>query len=370
MEQKQNVGFWKALAIVSLALLALVSYLYYDKTKPAGKPDDEVIVEPADVETAPLASWQEDAEARIKLLNYISEITDPSNEYFIPEEDRIAVFDLDGTLYCETDPTYFDYQLFLYRVTEDPDYKDKASDFEKETAAKIQHLIETGENAEGLEVDHGRGVASSFSGLSLEEFEEYVEKFRKREMYSYDNMTLGEAFYVPMLEVVDLLQDNGFKVYIVSGTDRLIVRGIVKGTIDVPNSQIIGSDETIVSDHQEGKDGLNYVFDENDELVLGGDFIIKNLKMNKVSVIMQEIGQQPVLSFGNSTGDSSMAEFVTSGNPYRSLAFMLCCDDEVRENGSQSKADKMFALCDEFDWVPISMRDDWITIYKEGVTHK
>ena len=56
MEQKQNVGFWKGLAIVSLVLLALVSYLYYDKTKPVNKPDNEDIVEPADVEKTPLAS--------------------------------------------------------------------------------------------------------------------------------------------------------------------------------------------------------------------------------------------------------------------------------------------------------------------------
>ena len=170
--------------------------------------------------------------------------------------------------------------------------------------------------------------------------------------------------------MVELLQENGFTVYVVSGTDRLIVRGIADGSpLHIPNRQIIGSDETIVSSNQGDADGLNYVFSEGDELILGGDFLIKNLKMNKVSVIMQEIGQQPVLSFGNSTGDSSMAEFVTSGNPYRSLAFMLCCDDTERENGSVSKAEKMFALCEEFDWVPVSMKNDWTTIYGENVTY-
>lgn len=104
--------------------------------------------------------------------------------------------------------------------------------------------------------------------------------------------------------------------------------------------------------------------------MLGGEFLIKNLKMNKVSVIAQEIGVQPVLSFGNSTGDASMAEYVTSNNPYKSLAFMLCCDDLERENGSTEKADKMFALCEQYDWVPISMKNDWTTIYGDGVTKK
>ena len=104
--------------------------------------------------------------------------------------------------------------------------------------------------------------------------------------------------------------------------------------------------------------------------MLGGEFLIKNLKMNKVAVIAQEIGVQPVLSFGNSTGDSSMAEYVTSNNPYKSLAFMLCCDDLERENGNTEKANKMLALCEEYDWVPISMKNDWTTIYGPGVTKK
>ena len=182
-------------------------------------------------------------------------------------------------------------------------------------------------------------------------------------------MTRGEGFYKPMVQVVEYLQANGFTVYIVSGTDRLIVRGILDNSVlNIPNRNIIGSDEAIVSSGQGETDGLSYVFKDGEELVLGGDFLIKNLKMNKVSVIMQEIGQQPVLSFGNSTGDSSMAEYVTYNNPYKSLAFMLCCDDTLRENGSQSKANKMAALCEEFDWVPVSMKNDWTTIYGEGVT--
>ena len=167
------------------------------------------------------------------------------------------------------------------------------------------------------------------------------------------------------------LQENDFTVYVVSGTDRFIVRGIVdQSPLHVPMGQIIGSDETVVTRKQGGTDGLGYVFDDQDELVLGGEFIIKNLKMNKVAVIVQEIGVQPVLSFGNSTGDSSMAEYVTTGNPYRSLAFMLCCDDTERENGNTAKADKMYELCRQYDWIPVSMKNDWTTIYGDGVVRK
>ena len=92
--------------------------------------------------------------------------------------------------------------------------------------------------------------------------------------------------------------------------------------------------------------------------------------MNKVAVIEREIGLQPVLSFGNSTGDSSMAEYTISGNKYKSLAFMLCCDDLERENGNEEKANKMYSLCEEYNWTPISMKNDWTTIYGDGVTKK
>ncbi len=318
---------------------------------------------------APLNLWTEDAPAKNQLVDYMKAVTKEGSADFIPVENRIAVFDLDGTLFCETDPNYFDYTLLVYRVLEDPSYKDKASDFERETAEKIVELNKTGKAAKGLEVDHGKAVASAFSGMTVDEFNSYIQEFKKQPMPSYTGMNRGGGFYQPMLQVVDYLQQNDFTVYVVSGTDRFIVRGIVdQSPLNVPNRQIIGSDETLVARDQGDKDGLEYVFDDDDELVLGGDFIIKNLKMNKVTVIMQEIGKQPVLSFGNSTGDSSMAEYVTSNNPYKSLAFMLCCDDTERENGNKEKADKMFSLCEQYDWVPVSMKNDWTTIYGEGVT--
>ncbi len=319
---------------------------------------------------SPLSLWTENAPAATALIDYVAAVTDEFGPDYIPERDRIAVFDLDGTLFCETDPNYFDYMLLVYRVLDDPEYKDRASEFEREVAGKIREQNDTGRSFSGLEVDHGRAVASAFAGMTVTEFNEYIQEFKKQPMPSYRGLLRGEGFYLPMVEVVNYLQANDFTVYVVSGTDRLIVRGILfNSVLDIPNRQIIGSDETIVASGQGDADGLNYVFTEEDQLILGGDFIIKNLKMNKVSVIMQEIGQQPVLSFGNSTGDSSMAEFVTSANPYRSLAFMLCCDDVERENGSRSKADKMLALCDEFGWIPVSMRDDWKTIYGADVTY-
>ena len=317
-----------------------------------------------------LSLWTDNAPLKKQLTEYMAKITDKDSKDFIPVSDRIAVFDLDGTLCCETDPVYFDYRLFYYRVTEDPDYKGKASAEELETAEKIKVMMDTGESAEGLAVDHGKGVASAFKGMTLDEFDAYVKAFREKPAPSYEGMTNGQAFYKPMLQVVEYLQANDFTVYVVSGTDRLIVRGLVDGTLDIPASQVIGSDESLVALNQNGEDGLTYQYTKDDKVILGGDFLIKNLKMNKVSVIEQEIGRQPVLAFGNSSGDFSMAAFVTNGNQYPSAAFMLCCDDLERENGNLEKAAKMVTSCTENGWTTVSMKNDWTTIYGDGVTKK
>ena len=369
-EEKKSVNGWKIAAIGAVCLLIPVSVLYAtglgwkNRTQPAQSS------EPVSGAEA-LSLWSENAEAKNEMISYMDAITTEGGADYIPPEDRIAVFDLDGTLFCETDPNYFDYTLLKYRVLEDESYKDKASDFEREVAEKIKTQNETGESFKGLEVDHGKAVASAFSGMTAEEFNSYIQEFKKQEMPNYTGMKRGDGFYQPMLQVVDYLQENDFTVYIVSGTDRFIVRGIVDNSplSDIPNRQIIGSDENLVAPDQGDTDGLEYVYDENDNLVLGGEFLIKNLKMNKVTVIAQEIGQQPVLSFGNSSGDASMAEYVTSNNPHKSLAFMLCCDDTERENGNPEKAAKMEGMCEEFGWVPISMKDDWSTIYGDGVTY-
>lgn len=316
-----------------------------------------------------LSLWAADAASKQKLISYVEAVTDQNSKDFIPVVDRVAVFDLDGTLFCETDPNYFDYTLLAYRVLEDPTYKDRASDFEKEVANKIVEQNRTGASFAGLEVDHGKAVASAFSGMTPDEFNAYIQEFKKLPMPGYEGLKRGDGWYLPMLQIVEYLQENDFTVYVVSGTDRLIVRGIVYNSpLNIPPRQIIGSDEKLIARDQGDADGLNYVFKDTDELVLAGEFIVKNLKMNKVAVIAQEIGIQPVLSFGNSTGDSSMAEYATSNNKYRSLAFMLCCDDLERENGNTEKANKMYALCEEFDWVPISMKNDWKTIYGDRVT--
>ncbi|MBR2550362.1 MAG: haloacid dehalogenase-like hydrolase [Clostridiales bacterium] len=403
-DQTKQLRTWRAIsavmAVIALAAIIGIVVITFRNIIPAGNNGNEVEVTVSYVETSEesaittvpseetsattetsaeitetvaadsLSLWTENAPAKKALITYMETVTDEGSADFIPVENRIAVFDMDGTILCETDPYYFDHMILVYRVLEDPEYKNKASDFEKDVANRLQAKFDGDKSVEVSMVEHGQAVASAFAGMTVEEFEDYVKEFAKQPAPGYNGMTRGEAFYKPMLQIIDYLQANDFKVYIVSGTDRLIVRGLIQDVIDIPRNQLIGSDETLVASNQGNEDGETYTFTDKDKLVTGGDFIIKNLNTNKVTVIMQEIGIQPVLSFGNSTGDAAMAEFTTTDNKYKSLAFMLCCDDLERENGNADKADKMVKLCDEYGWVAVSMKNDWTTIYGEGVTRK
>ena len=373
MKNKNSSTPWKVLsAVLAVAIIAVSSAwaINANSAQPAATKTASDSNTAAESSADVLSLWTEKAPLKAELTSYMKAITDKASKEFIPVENRIAVFDMDGTLCCETDPGYFDHKLLYHRVMEDPDYKDKASAAEKETAGIIKTYFETGSYPEGLDIKHGTAVATAFKGMTPEEFDKYVKDYRDQPTEGYNNMTNGQAFYKPMLQVIDYLQANDFTVYIISGTDRLITRGLAQGVVDIPLSNMIGSDESLVASQQGSEDGLKYTFKKDDKVVTGGDFLIKNLKMNKVSVIEQEIGLQPVLCFGNSSGDEAMANFTINNNQYKSGAYMLCCDDLTRENGNIKKADKMRKSCEENGYTAISMKDDWTTIYGDGVTRK
>lgn len=319
--------------------------------------------------------WNKEGVPYQQLTSFVKDVTNPKSKNFIPQKDRIAVFDLDGTLICETAPSYFEWMMYLDRALNDSTFKPKAED--KAYAEEVKKAIETvgipnpkpdakSKMPSGMDRQQAVSQNSVFAGMTQPEYEAYVKKFMETPTEGLTNLKWGEAFYLPMVEVISYLTANDFKVFIVSGTDRQILRILSDGVLPIPKDRIVGTDITWLASHQQGKDGLEYVYQKNDE-VLRGEFILKNIKMNKVDNIARDIGQQPVLAFGNSSGDSSMFNYTITGNKYKSLAFALCCDDLDRELGSQSKADKMRADCEKYGWIPVSMKDDFKTIYGDNV---
>ena len=76
---------------------------------------------------------------------------------------------------------------------------------------------------------------------------------------------------------------------------------------------------------------MHYSYTEENQLLMGDTLITQNVKMSKVAQLEQELGQKPVLVFGNSTEDVPMAIFADTDNLYLTDVFFLLCDDMERE---------------------------------------
>ena len=309
--------------------------------------------------------WTKDADAKQKLVAYVKDVTNKTSKNFIPVEDRIAVFDVDGTLICETAPYYAEWMMYLQRALYDENYIPSQAD--REYARSIEEAIrKTHKFPSDVMLKEAQSQESVFSGMSPEEYADYTKKFLDTPVEGLSNLKWGESFYAPMVEIVKYLQSNDFTVYFVSGSDREFLRVAACDLFKIKPSQIIGTDAQVLATGQSDTDGLNYLFKKGDKLVRG-QFVIKDLNMNKVSAISTEIGKQPVLAFGNSGSDSSMLNYAINDNKYKGLAFMVLCDDLERELGNESKAAKCKKLADDNGWISISMRDDWKTIYGDNV---
>ena len=308
--------------------------------------------------------WTENSEAAASLNDYLTAITDEASPDYIPVRDRVAVFDLDGTLMCETYPFCFEYMVFAdYALNSG---SDTVTD---DVRAVAQEIVDAAgsEKPSGMSTRQAAAGAVAYKGMTMEALAGIVDAFKGSEAWGFAGMTRGEAFFRPMVELFDALLDNDFTVFIVTATERNIVREVIRGTLDIPPSQVIGTEYGYTATNQGDATDADYTFQPEDQVVFDGNYDGENAKMSKVDAIVREIGQQPVLAFGNSSGDLAMELYTISGNPYRSAAYMVLADDEAREYGNAESAEGKKADYRAQGIGTISMRDDWKTIYGEDV---
>ena len=310
-----------------------------------------------------IPEWDPEAPAMQSLVEFVTASVDEKSEGFIPVKDRIAVFDMDGTLTCETFFTYYDTCMFISYCLED--HPDKVSDELKEAALEIKPGYTAGEEL-------ARNFAKAYAGMTVQELYDYAVEFGKKKTDSFNNMRYCDGFYLPMVEVVKYLYDNDYTIYVISGTERTTSRAIIANS---PISQyvtpnhVIGTEfEVKVKGNEDVASNMDYKYKNGDELVFTGGFIQKNLNANKSIWIEREIGQRPVLAFGNSGSDTSMMNYALDDrNPYPSQAYMVVGDDTEREWGPQNWEEKS-AQYKEQGYIPISMKNDFVNIYPEGIT--
>ena len=301
------------------------------------------------------------------LINYVNDVTNPNSKNFIPVEDRIATFDMDGTFIGELYPTYFEYNLLEYRALEDPNFKDICPIEVKEVAQEIRDFVRKGTKLpDHFDMRHAYAAAKAYAGMSVAEFDRYVKDYAKNTPNGFTGMTYATSFYKPMLEVFDYLKDHNFDYYVVSGSDRYICRSITE-SIGIPSNKIIGMDVVTKASGQGYQDGVDYTMKSDEYLIRTDELIIKNLKTNKVKQISQEIGKIPVLSFGNSSGDEAMHNYCKSNPKYKTEVFMVVADNDRQDHIDPEETARRIAKWKANDYNIFSMNDDFKTIYGENV---
>ena len=297
----------------------------------------------------------------------MADATDESSSGYLEPEDRVATFDMDGTIICEKAPVYVDYCLTMYRVLDDPNYH--ATEEERDAMQQVRdHAYSEGEtfHPEGITKDDL--VASAFAGMTPEEFRSYVVDFVDSvNAVGFEGMTYGESFYKPMIEVISYLKANDFDVWMVSACEREVVRALVE-CFEIPYDHVVGTDVPYVASGNEDKPADEYNMGKDEDILIDAPLDeVECGKSGKPAAIIREIGKRPVLAFGNSSGDFSMLNFAEGNPDHAGMGLLVVCDDTEREYGSDEKAAEYYDEVEKEGWTAISMANDWETIYGAGV---
>jgi phosphoglycolate phosphatase-like HAD superfamily hydrolase len=309
---------------------------------------------PAQAQSDPLPSWNDGA-AKSAIMTFVRAVTDNSGKNFVPEAERIATFDNDGTLWTEH-PLYTQLAFALDRIKalapKHPEWKTKQpfkavldNDMKALAAAGEKGLVEL--------------VMGSHAGMSTAEFEAIVSDWFRKARHPRFKRPYTELTYQPMVELLAYLRANGFKTYIVSGGGVEFMRPMTQAVYGIPPEQVIGSSIKTKFEMKDGKPVLMRL----PEI----DFI--DDKAGKPVGINKFIGRRPIAAFGNSAGDREMLEWTGAGGGARLMALVFH-DDAKREyaygpaNGLPNTPFGTFpqSLMDEAKkkgWVVISMKDDW-----------
>ena len=311
--------------------------------------------------------WNPSSPAMQSIVEFVTKSVDEGSDGFIPKEERVAVFDMDGTLYGERFPTYFNDWLFIQRALYDDSYKapKKLRTFAKKWEDKVLKGIPI-ENFDEKERELGPKL---YEGLTPEAYAEVVRKFKDLPVWGFEGMTYAQAYFQPMTALVKYLYEHDYNVYIVSATYRDAVRVMTEGILDqyIPADHVIGTDLLYTASGDEDENSMFYELEADDELEVAGSLFIKNQKTNKVTSIQREIGRIPVLAFGNSTGDFSMATYTLQNKKYGGRAYMLLCDDTERDYGDPEAAAEFKNKCFANGFYTISEKDEFTLLYPEGV---
>jgi phosphoserine phosphatase len=306
----------------------------------------------------PLPSWNDGA-AKQSIINFVEKVTKPGSPDFAPVPERIAVFDNDGTLWCEQPlpvQLYFAVDRVKALAPQHPEWKTKEpfasllkGDFKTALAGGDHALLEL--------------IMATHTGMTTVEFEQIVKDWIATARHPKTGKLFTDMTYQPMVEVLAYLRANGFKNFIVSGGGIEFMRPWTEQVYGIPPEQVVGSSAKTKLEVRDGKP----VIVRLPELNFNDD------KADKPVGINQHIGRRPIAAFGNSRGDQEMLEYTQGGSGAR-FELLVLHDDAAREYAygpAQGLPDVKLgaftqAVYDEAQksgWTVVSMKNDWKTVF-------
>jgi haloacid dehalogenase-like hydrolase len=306
----------------------------------------------------PLPSWN-DGPAKQSILTFVEKVTKPGSPDFVPVPERIAVFDNDGTLWCEQPlpvQLYFALDRVKALAPQHPEWKEKEP-FASLLKGDVKTALAGGDHAI-LEL-----FMATHAGMTTDEFKHIVKDWLAIAKHPKTGRLYTEMVYQPMLELLTYLRANGFKNYIVSGGGIEFMRPWTEQVYGIPPEQVIGSSIRTKFEMRDGKPvlvrlpELNFIDD----------------KAGKPVGIHQHIGRRPIAAFGNSVGDQQMLEYTQGGSGAR-FELLVLHDDAAREfpyGPARGLPDvKLGAFTPALDehakkdgWTVVSMKDDWKQVF-------
>lgn len=307
---------------------------------------------------APLGTWHDGA-AKRTIVDFVSRVTDSGGAGFVPPEQRVAVFDNDGTLWCEK-PTQIQILFTLDRLAEMAKGDANLRDQQPWRAAYENDL---GWLSDAV-TKHYRGddsdlrllvaaIPRSLAEMTVEEYGDRVLEFFEREHPALHRPYLS-CGYRPMVELLRFLEANGFTTYIASGGDRDFLRPVASTMYEIPPERVIGS--SFALEYRRTAAGADVLYKGEMEFFDDGP--------TKPVRIWSRIGRRPILAAGNANGDIPMLE-LTGGSSLPALRLLVRHDDAEREFDYTDGAEQALKQAEAHQWTVVSIKHDWRHVFPD-----
>jgi hypothetical protein len=306
-----------------------------------------------------LATWR-DTPTRKAITTFVEAVSTPGSPSFVRPAERIAVFDNDGTLWCEK-PMPIELGFILERFSEMAEADADLRSRQPWKAASERDYAWLGEamtkHYQGDDRDVKLligGVVKAFAGQTVEDYGAAADAYLRGSSHPTLQRIYCDCSFAPMLDLLSYLEANGFTNYIASGGDRDFMRPVTGDVYGIPPERVVGS-----------SNALEYLEDERGSVVVYGaapdvfdDGAAKPVR------IWSRIGRRPLIAAGNSNGDIEMLNFA-GGRDREALRILINHDDAEREFAYTAGAERSLEEAAKQGWTVVNIKDDWATVFAD-----